>query len=71
MLSQEKLSAREQEVYALLCKGYQDKEISDLLKLSPETVKKHNKNIYLKLGVRNRTEAVVLNALQQPKTDSS
>jgi ATP/maltotriose-dependent transcriptional regulator MalT len=37
----------------------QDREISEILQLSIETVKKHNKNIYLKLGVRNRTEAVI------------
>lgn len=66
-----RLTAREQEVYQLLCKGYQDREIGELLKLSVETVKKHNKSVYLKLGVRNRTEAVVLNALQTPKTDTS
>ncbi len=53
------LTKREKEVYELLCKGLLDREISELLQLSLETIKKHNKNIYLKLGVRNRTEAVI------------
>lgn len=53
------LTEREKEVYELLCTGLMDKEISAKLKLSLETVKKHNKNIYMKLGVRNRVEAVL------------
>lgn len=57
---QHKLTIREMEVYALLCRGYQDKEIGETLNMSLQTVKKHNKNIYLKLGVRNRTEAVIV-----------
>ncbi len=56
----QKLSAREKEVYELLCKGLLDREISEALQISLETTKKHNKNIYLKLGARNRTEAVLL-----------
>lgn len=56
----EKLSGREKEVHVLLCKGLLDREIGELLNISVETVKKHNKNIYTKLEVRNRTEAVLL-----------
>lgn len=54
------LSNREKEVYALLCMGLLDREIGEKLHLSIETIKKHNKSIYTKLGVRNRTEAVIL-----------
>jgi DNA-binding NarL/FixJ family response regulator len=54
------LTEREKEVYELLCHGLMDKEISARLGLSLETVKKHNKNIYTKLGVRNRVEAVLV-----------
>lgn len=52
------LTKREQEVLAALAKGYLYKEISHQLSISIDTVKKHCRNIYLKLGVRNRTEAV-------------
>ena len=63
MSALEKLSAREKEVYELLCKGLLDREISETLCISLETIKKHNKNIYLKLGARNRTEAVLLRSV--------
>ena len=59
----ERLSEREKEVYGLLCKGLLDREIGNVLNISLETIKKHNKNIYLKLGARNRTEAVLLSGI--------
>jgi LuxR family maltose regulon positive regulatory protein len=59
-MNQHKLTKREREVYHHLCIGLQDREISLMLKISLETIKKHNKNIYLKLGARNRVEAVLL-----------
>lgn len=63
----EPLSAREQEILELVAAGLTNQEIADKLVISPETVKKHSGNIYAKLGVRNRTEAVararVLNLL--------
>lgn len=52
------LTAREVEVLAGLAKGHLYKEISTRLSISLDTVKKHCKNIYQKLKVRNRTEAV-------------
>lgn len=51
------LSGRELEVLADLAKGSLYKEISHHLSISPDTVKKHCRNIYQKLKVRNRTEA--------------
>lgn len=51
------LTRREQEVLALLAKGFLYKEIAQRLSISLDTVKKHCKNIYQKLNVRNRTEA--------------
>lgn len=51
------LTSREQEVLALLAKGFLYKEIAQRLSISLDTVKKHCKNIYQKLNVRNRTEA--------------
>lgn len=55
--SVEKLSARELEVLRLLAEGNSDKKIAETLFISPQTVHKHLKNIYGKLGVHNRTEA--------------
>jgi len=51
------LSVKEREVTILLAKGLQNKEIAELLGTSLDNVKKHTKNIYKKLEVRNRTEA--------------
>ena len=54
------LTGREKELLVLLLKGKSNKEISDLLYVSTETVKTHLQNIYRKLGVKNRMEAAVL-----------
>jgi LuxR family maltose regulon positive regulatory protein len=54
----EPLSHREQEVLHLITAGLTNREIADALFISPETVKKHTGNIYDKLGVSHRTEAV-------------
>lgn len=55
----EKLSKREQEVLALLAKGYLYKEISELLGIGLETVRMNLKHIYQKLHVHSRTEATI------------
>lgn len=55
----ENLSLREIEILTHLSKGYQHKEIAELLSISPLTVRAHLRNIYDKLHVRTRTEAVV------------
>lgn len=52
------LSNREKEVLALLSKGFLYKEISDQLFISTGTVRQHIHNIYEKLHVQNRTEAI-------------
>jgi DNA-binding NarL/FixJ family response regulator len=53
------LTQREQEVLALLSKGQSDKEIAEWLRISIHTVHEHVRNIFEKLRVHNRTEAVV------------
>lgn len=53
------LSPREREVLDLLAKGHRYKEIADALSISFDTVRAHLRNIYDKLHVRSRTEAVV------------
>ena len=55
----ENLTSRETEVLKLLAEGYSDKKIAEELVISPETVHKHLKNIYSKLDVHSRTEAVI------------
>lgn len=57
--SEQPLSAREREVLELLSKGLPYKEIADMLGVNIETVRKHCHNIYEKLQVSSRTEAVV------------
>lgn len=52
------LSTRELEILAMLSKGYLYKEISGRLGISANTVKTHIHNIYDKLHVQNRMEAV-------------
>ena len=59
------LSERENEVLQLVATGITVKEISERLALSKHTVTKHLKNIYTKLHVTNKVEA--LNRLNQPK----
>ena len=56
---QTNLSKREAEILDLLVKGYRYKEIADALGISFETVRSHLKNIYEKLHVHSRTEAVM------------
>src|SRR5258705_5785309 len=57
--AEQPLSAREREVLELLSKGLPYKEIADMLGVNIDTVRKHCHNIYEKLQVSSRTEAVV------------
>jgi LuxR family maltose regulon positive regulatory protein len=53
----EPLSERELELLRLIAAGMTNRAIADELMVSVNTVKTHARNIYGKLGVRNRTEA--------------
>ena len=53
------LSARETEVLEALCQGMSNKEIAEEIFVSPETVKSHVSTIISKLGVKDRTQAVI------------
>ena len=54
----ETLTSRELEVLGFLARHLTNREIGSELFISPETVKRHTKNIYLKLSVGGRREAV-------------
>ncbi|MEM7280762.1 MAG: response regulator transcription factor [Pseudomonadota bacterium] len=53
------LTAKEAEVLRLIAGGYSNKEISSALSKSEGTIKNHVSNILSKLGVRDRTRAVL------------
>lgn len=52
------LSPREIEVLKLIAAGFSNQEIADKLYLSLNTIKTHTNNIYSKLGVNRRTQAI-------------
>ena len=54
-----KLSARELEVVQLGAKGLINKEIADRLDVSDRTIQTHWRNIFVKLGVSSRIEAIM------------
>ena len=54
----EALTPRETEVLGLLARGFSYAEIAGLLALSPQTIGTHVKNLYRKLDVNSRSEAV-------------
>lgn len=52
------LNNRECEILQLIAKGHTNQEIADILYLALPTIKTHISNLYRKLEVRNRTEAI-------------
>ncbi len=54
------LSDREFEILALLAEGLSNQEIAEKLYISSETVKWYNKQLYGKLGVHSRSQAVAM-----------
>ena len=56
----EPLSERELEVLGLIAAGLSNQEIADRLIIAPGTVKRHINNIYGKLQVGSRTQAVAV-----------
>lgn len=62
------LTHRESEVLLWIGRGKSNKDIGDILGLSPRTVNKHLEQVYAKLGVENRASAAIkaVQALQAP-----
>ncbi|MGV6875522.1 DNA-binding response regulator [Pseudochelatococcus sp. B33] len=54
------VTTREAEVLMWLTRGKSNKDIADILGLSPRTVNKHLEQIYTKLGVENRSSAAAI-----------
>lgn len=50
------LSRREQQVVALICLGYRNYQIAEILVIAPETVKTHLQNIFAKFNLRSSKE---------------
>jgi DNA-binding CsgD family transcriptional regulator len=53
------LSDREVEVLRLIARGRSNREVAQLLVVSPKTVGRHVENLYAKIGVRSRAAAAV------------
>jgi len=56
----EPLTQRESEIVRSLASGRTAAEIADVLAVSCHTVKTHIRNVYLKLGISNRIELMML-----------
>ena len=56
----ERLTAREQEVLALIARAWSNRQIEDALGIQKSTVKRHVRHILRKLHARNRVQAAVL-----------
>ena len=54
----ETLSPRERDILGLIAKGQSNKEVARALGVAPETIKSHLKNIFGKLSVERRAQAV-------------
>jgi DNA-binding NarL/FixJ family response regulator len=53
------LSEREREVFQLVAEGHSNKEIADILSVSPATVETHRAHIFQKLDLHNTAEVVL------------
>ena len=58
LLEKYKISRREYEVLTLIAAGYSNQEIAEKLYVSLNTIKTHSSNLFIKLDVKRRTQAV-------------
>lgn len=55
----EALSEREREIFQLIAEGHSNKEVADILSISPATVETHRAHIFQKLDLHNTAEVVL------------
>lgn len=58
LISQLELSKRELEILNLMAQGHSNDEIASKIFVSVSTVKSHNQNLFIKLDVKRRTQAI-------------
>ena len=58
LISQLELSKRELEILSLMAQGHSNQEIAAKIFVSISTVKTHNQNLFIKLDVKRRTQAI-------------
>jgi NarL family two-component system response regulator LiaR len=58
LISQLELSKRELEILNLMARGHSNEEIATTIFVSVSTVKSHNQNLFAKLDVKRRTQAI-------------
>jgi len=61
----ETLTERETEVLVLAARGLSNESIAEHLHVAPSTVKRHLANVYLKIGVHSRSEAVRMALMEE------
>ena len=59
LLKTKQITKREKEILIFIAEGKSNKEISDVLGISESTVKNHISNMFIKIGVADRTQAAV------------
>lgn len=60
LAARHRLTSREAEVLLWISRGKQNREVSEILQISPRTVNKHLEQIFEKLGVENRASATAI-----------
>ena len=58
LISQLELSKRELQILSLMAQGHSNQEIAEKIFVSLSTVKTHNQNLFVKLDVKRRTQAI-------------
>ncbi len=58
LISQLEISKRELEILNLMAQGHSNEEIAEKIFVSLSTVKTHNQNLFVKLDVKRRTQAI-------------
>lgn len=58
LIAQLELTKRELEILDLMAQGFSNEEIAEKIFVSLSTVKSHNQNLFMKLDVKRRTQAI-------------